>query len=221
MTCQPCLVIESVSLLSPFAATTFSSPATSLRCAAATIASDRSVVIVVIVVAVVVAATAAVAAPLSTPLALFDGDDCAFLSSLSFFPFLLFFPRLSFPYHGPRRSRASQLFVLFSRAPRSSVVRPRSAAAPSRSDGQPVLFLKWLTVNFASWRACTRSHRPSITYSRLVMPLPLTIAPATLTSTKCEREERSTSAAFVARSLLRRYAAVVQLRATFWPCLYH
>lgn len=216
MTCQPCLVIESVSLLSP--RPLFPPPPPSLRSAAATIASDASVVIIVIVVAVVVAA------PLSSPLALFDADDCAFLSSLSFFPFLLFFPRLSFPYHGPRRSRASQLFVLFSRAPRSSVVRPRSAcspAAPSRSDGQPVLFLKWLTVNFASWRACTRSHRPSITYSRLVMPLPLTIAPATLTSTKCEREERSTSAAFVPRSLLRRYAAVVQFRATFWPCLYH
>lgn len=47
--------------------------------------------------------------------ALFHGDDCAFLSSSSFFPFLLFFPRCPSPTIG-HSDRASQLFFLFSRA---------------------------------------------------------------------------------------------------------
>ena len=105
----------------------------------------------------------------------------------------------------PAIARASQLFFSSPALPRSTErtvfakgasrrsfsrrPRPHGHRERKRERGKCV-FLKWLTVNFGSWRACTRSHRrPGITYGRLVMPLPLTIAPATLTSTKCEREE--------------------------------
>lgn len=135
MTSQPCLVIESVSLLSPFTTPTFSSPATPTpsfcyhhRCCCASIPLSSTAMI-----------------------ARFSRLRRFFPSSFSFLAVLppllaIVIARRSFSFSSPAPPRSIRSDGVLSHLS-FSLQRPAS------------VFLKWLTVNFASWRACTRSHQ--------------------------------------------------------------
>lgn len=84
------------------------------------------------------------------------------------------------------------------------------------------VFLKWLTVNFASWRACTRSHQAE----DHVEPLSYAFAPDQCTGDLNEYKVREGITRYhsdwsALRWLLRRYMAAMQFHGTFWPYLWY